>query len=47
MYKRQLVGYGEIDPLIRDDNLEEIMVIGIDKPVFVYHREYGLSLIHI
>lgn len=39
---QDLVGYGEIDPLIRDDNLEEIMVIGIDKPVFVYHREYGM-----
>lgn len=40
---QDLVGYGEIDPLIRDDNLEEIMVIGIDKPVFVYHREYGMK----
>ena len=42
-----LVGYGEIDPLIRDDNLEEIMVIGIDKPVFVYHREYGMMKTNI
>ena len=40
-------GYGEIDPLIRDDNLEEIMVIGIDKPVFVYHREYGMMKTNI
>ena len=44
---RDLVGYGEIDPLIRDDNLEEIMVIGIDKPVFVYHREYGMMKTNI
>ena len=39
---RDIIGYGEIDPLIQDDNLEEIMIIGINKPVFVYHREYGM-----
>ena len=44
---QDLVGYGKIDPLIRDDNLEEIMVIGIDKPVFVYHREYGMMKTNI
>lgn len=44
---QDLVGYGEIDPLIRDDNLEEIMVIGIDKPVFVYHREYVMMKTNI
>lgn len=44
---QDLVGYGEIDPLIRDDDLEEIMVIGIDKPVFVYHREYGMMKTNI
>lgn len=44
---QDLVGYGEIDPLICDDNLEEIMVIGIDKPVFVYHREYGMMKTNI
>ena len=44
---QDLVGYGEIDPLIRDDNLGEIMVIGIDKPVFVYHREYGMMKTNI
>ena len=44
---QDLVGYGEIDPLIRDYNLEEIMVIGIDKQVFVYHREYGMMKTNI
>ena len=39
---RDLVGYGKIDSLIQDDDLEEIMVIGIDKPVYVYHRQYGM-----
>ena len=39
---RDITGYGDIDPLIQDDDLEEIMIIGIDKPVFVYHRKYGM-----
>ena len=39
---RDIIGYGEIDPLIQDDDLEEIMIIGTDKPVFVYHRKYGM-----
>lgn len=38
----EIIGYGEIDPLIKDDFLEEIMVIGTNKPVFVYHRDYGM-----
>ena len=28
--------------MIHDDNLEEIMIIGINKPVFVYHRKHGM-----
>ena len=39
---KELIGYGEISSLIDDDNLEEIMVIGVNKPVFVYHRKYGM-----
>ena len=39
---QELIGYGEIGFLIDDDDLEEIMVIGLNKPVFVYHREYGM-----
>ncbi len=38
----EIIGYGDIDPLIKDDDLEEIMIIGVDKPVFVYHREKGM-----
>ncbi|WP_407453825.1 CpaF family protein [Methanobrevibacter sp.] len=44
---RDLVGYGKIDTLIQDDNLEEIMIIGINKPVFVYHRKYGMMKTNI
>ena len=39
---KELIGYGEISSLIEDDDLEEIMVIGVNAPVFVYHRECGM-----
>lgn len=41
-FLQDLFGYGKIDSLIRDDELEEIMIIGTGKPVFVYHRKYGM-----
>ena len=39
---REMVGYGLIDDLIKDDQLEEIMVVGPKKPVFVFHREFEM-----
>lgn len=39
--------YGIIDPLLNDDNLEEIMIIGNDKPVYVYHRKHGMMITDI
>jgi len=39
---KEISGYGELNSLIGDDELEEIMIIGINKPVFVYHRDYGM-----
>ena len=44
---RDINGYGEIDPLIQDDDLEEIMINGIGKPIFVYHRKYGMMKTNI
>ena len=41
-FLEEIIGYGEIGPLIKDDELEEIMIIGVNKPVFVYHRKYGM-----
>ncbi|MBP3791396.1 MAG: CpaF family protein [Methanobrevibacter sp.] len=46
-FLRDINGYGEIDPLIQDDDLEEIMVIGTNKPIFVYHRKYGMMKTNI
>ncbi len=39
---REMVGYGMIDQLVRDDKLEEIMVIGAMQPVYVFHREFEM-----
>ena len=33
-------GFWEIDPLINDDNIEEISLTRYDKPVRVFHRKY-------
>ncbi len=39
---REMIGYGPLDLLLQDDNLEEIMVIGPDRPVYVFHRKYDM-----
>lgn len=39
---REMAGFGLIDPLIYDDNLEEVMVIGVNKPVYVFHRKHDM-----
>ncbi len=44
---REMVGYGLIDQLVRDDQLEEIMIIGPQKPVYVFHRSYEMMLTNI
>jgi len=37
---RDLVGYGRLDPLIRDQYIEDISCNGLFTPVFVYHSEF-------
>src|SRR3989344_429821 len=44
---REMVGYGIIDSLIKDDRLEEIMVIGPNTPVYVFHRKYEMMITNI
>ncbi|MEK6923940.1 MAG: CpaF family protein [Candidatus Micrarchaeota archaeon] len=39
---REMAGFGMLDPLITDDNLEEIMVIGTGRPVYVFHRKHQM-----
>nr|WP_319539867.1 ATPase, T2SS/T4P/T4SS family [uncultured Methanospirillum sp.] len=39
--RRNLNGYGKIDPLMYDELLEDISCNGHDLPVYVHHRYYG------
>lgn len=36
------IGYGFLSSLMKDDWLEEIMVNGYNKPVFVFHRRHAM-----
>ncbi|KQM11106.1 secretion system protein E [Methanomassiliicoccales archaeon RumEn M1] len=38
---RDFVGYGNVDVLMRDENIEDISCDGVNVPLFVYHRKYG------
>ncbi|UCE16027.1 MAG: type II/IV secretion system ATPase subunit [Candidatus Bathyarchaeota archaeon] len=38
--ERDLVGFGQIDALMRDPNIEDISCDGVSKPVFVWHRKF-------
>ncbi len=38
--ERDLLGYGPIDPMMRDPNVEDISCDGVGKPIFVWHRKY-------
>ncbi|MEM3454987.1 MAG: ATPase, T2SS/T4P/T4SS family [Candidatus Micrarchaeia archaeon] len=36
-----IYGFNGIEEFLQDTNIEEIAVIGVDKPVYVYHTEKG------
>jgi len=38
--ERDIVGYGKIDPLMYDENVEDIGCSGVNKPIFLWHRRY-------
>jgi len=38
---RDLIGYGRLDPILRDKKIEDISADGAGIPVFVYHQKYG------
>ncbi len=37
---RDFIGYGEIDPFIRDPNIEDITCDGFNTPIYVFHIVY-------
>ena len=37
---RDLAGYGSLDVLMNDPNIEDISCNGLNKPVYVWHRKY-------
>jgi len=37
---RDFVGYGEVDPFIRDPEIEDITCDGVEKPIHVFHRRF-------
>jgi len=37
---RDVAGYGALDPIIRDPNIEDISCNGLNLPIFVWHRKY-------
>ena len=39
--KRDFIWYGQIDPLMRDPNIEDISCDGSGIPIFLFHRKYG------
>jgi len=39
--KREFLGYGRIDPVMRDPNIEDISCDGSGVPLFLFHRKYG------
>jgi len=44
---QDMVGYGLLEPLLENDRLEEVMIVGTDKSVYVYHRKHGMCRTNI
>jgi flagellar protein FlaI len=38
--ERDIVGYGRIDSLMFDENVEDVSCSGVGKPIFLWHRKY-------
>ncbi len=37
---RDFLGFGKIDGIMRDDNIEDVSCDGTNSPIFVWHRKY-------
>ncbi len=41
--ERDFLGFGRIEPILRDENIEDISCDGLNVPVYVYHRDSKLG----
>ncbi|HTY74955.1 MAG TPA: type II/IV secretion system ATPase subunit [Candidatus Nanoarchaeia archaeon] len=39
--EKDLIGYGKIEGLINDPLIEDISCLGVNKPVYIYHRKFA------
>ena len=39
--EKDLIGYGKIDGLMSDPLIEDISCLGVNKPIYIYHRKYA------
>jgi flagellar protein FlaI len=37
---RDFIGFGKLDPLMHDSNIEDISANGHDLPIYLYHKQY-------
>ena len=38
--ERDIDGFGDIDPIMQDPNIEDVSCSGINSPIYVWHRKY-------
>lgn len=38
--ERNIDGFGDIDPIMQDPNIEDVSCSGINSPIYVWHRKY-------
>jgi len=43
----RVIGYGGISDFISDANLEEVMINGVNMPVFVFHKKHGMCTTNV
>ena len=39
--ERNFTGYGKLDPMMNDENIEDITCNGADIPLYIFHRKYS------
>jgi flagellar protein FlaI len=45
--EKDLIGYGKIDGLMSDLLIEDISCLGVNKPIYIYHRKYASARTNI